>query len=214
MFILGDDPVFPPPEESDEDGLLAIGGDLSITRLLNAYRNGIFPWFSGNVPMWYSPDPRFVLDPEDLVVSRSMRTLLRRKAFDVTVNKAFAEVISNCSSVPREGQSGTWITTDMREAYIELHRLGHAVSVEAWKEGRLVGGMYGIRMDPFFFGESMFTLEANASKYAFIEYVQRAREEGVILFDCQVHSAHLESLGAIHLPRSLFLLILRGHLGA
>lgn len=197
--------VFPDPALADGDGLLAVGGDLSPQRLLLAYRNGIFPWFSGHIPCWYSPDPRFVLLPEALQVSRSMRQLLRRDAFEVTVNRCFRKVIQACRATPRKGQDGTWITPSMVEAYVRLHEMGHAVSVEAWQEGSLVGGLYGIRMGGFFFGESMFSRVNNASKYAFIAHVRMLQEEGVGLVDCQIYSPHLESLGARCMPRDVFL---------
>lgn len=197
--------IFPDPSMADEDGLLAVGGDLSPERLLLAYRNGIFPWFSGRLPEWYSPDPRFVLFPEELKVSRSMRQLLGRNAFEVTVNRCFRDVIEACRGTVRPGQWGTWITPSMVEAYVRLHAQGHAVSVEAWREGRLAGGLYGIRMGDFFFGESMFSRESNASKYAFIRHVRMLQEEGVGLIDCQVYTPHLESLGARFISRHEFL---------
>jgi len=197
--------VFPDPALADEDGLLAVGGDLSPERLLLAYRNGIFPWFSGRLPQWYCPDPRFVLYPEELMVSRSMRQLLRRNAFEVTLNRCFRDVIQACRDTERPGQWGTWITSSMVEAYVRLHEMGHAVSVEAWQEGILVGGLYGIRMGDFFFGESMFSRVGNASKYAFITHVRMLQEEGVGLVDCQIYSTHLESLGARFMPRDVFL---------
>ncbi|NDC77194.1 MAG: leucyl/phenylalanyl-tRNA--protein transferase [Chitinophagia bacterium] len=197
--------VFPDPSLADEDGLLAMGGDLSPERLLLAYRNGIFPWFSGRIPEWYCPDPRFVLFPEELKVSRSMRLLLRRDAFEVTTNRCFLDVIQACRGVIRPGQWGTWITPSMVEAYVRLHEMGHAVSVEAWQEGTLVGGLYGIRMGGFFFGESMFSRVSNASKYAFITHVRMLQQEGVGLVDCQVYTPHLDSLGARFMPRDEFL---------
>jgi leucyl/phenylalanyl-tRNA--protein transferase len=197
--------VFPDPSLADEEGLLAVGGDLSPERLLLAYRNGIFPWFSGRLPEWYCPDPRFVLFPEELIVSRSMRQLLRREAFEVTVNRCFRDVILACRDTIRPGQWGTWITPSMVAAYVRLHDMGHAVSVEVWREGNLVGGLYGIRMGGFFFGESMFSRVDNASKYAFITHVRMLREEGVGLVDCQVYTPHLESLGARFMPRDDFL---------
>lgn len=197
--------LFPDPSWADEDGLLAVGGDLSPERLLQAYRSGIFPWFSGRLPMWYCPDPRFVLFPSELKVSRSMRQLLRRNAFEVTVNRCFRAVIQACREAERAGQDGTWITPSMVDAYLRLHELGHAVSVEAWRDGLLVGGLYGIRMGAFFFGESMFSRESNASKYAFITHVGLLQEEGVEMIDCQVYTPHLESLGARFLARDAFL---------
>jgi len=201
VFRLDQRLVFPDPSLAEEDGLLAVGGDLSPERLLLAYRSGIFPWFSGRIPEWYSPDPRFVLFPEDLKVSRSMRQLLRRNAFEVTVNRCFRDVIAACRETLRPGQWGTWITPSMVEAYVRLHDLGHAVSVEAWQDGSLVGGLYGIRMGDVFFGESMFSRVGNASKYAFITHVRMLQQEGVGLVDCQAHTSHLESLGAGFITR-------------
>jgi len=201
--------TFPDPSLADENGLLAIGGDLSPERLILAYRSGIFPWFSGNIPMWYCPDPRFVLFPTEIKVSQSMRQLLRKQVFQVTVNHCFSDVIEACCRIHRPGQDGTWITPAMMQAYKNLHNLGYAVSVEAWKDGQLSGGLYGIRLGPFFFGESMFSRQNNASKYAFISYVKRLEHEGVLLIDCQVHTPHLESLGARYMPKAWFLHQLR-----
>lgn len=195
---------FPPVEEADEDGLLAIGGDLSTERLLLAYRKGIFPWYDGDLPLWWSPDPRFVLYPHQLKISKSMKVLLKRNTFEVTVNKAFPTVIEHCSAVTRKGQDGTWISSEVAKAYTTLHQLGYAHSIEAWKEGQLAGGLYGIRMGRLFFGESMFSLQPNASKYAFITYVQQLQQEGVQLIDCQVYTEHLESLGAAMISRQSF----------
>ena len=155
---------FPDVTYADADGALAYGGDLSEARLLLAYKSGIFPWFSGNVPLWYAPDPRFVLYPEELRVSKSMKVLLKREAFRVTMNQDFPAVIRACKTTKRDGQRGTWITRDMENAYIRLHNAGWAHSVEAWNGDRLVGGLYGIRIGAMFFGESMFSHESNASK--------------------------------------------------
>jgi len=205
IFALDEDLQFPDPNLAEADGLLAIGGDLSAPRLIQAYKSGIFPWFEDDVPLWWSPDPRFVLFPAEIKISTSMKTLLKRKAFSFTINKAFAEVIRNCKSVRRDGQAGTWITEEMQEAYNELNRLGYAISAEAWNDGELVGGLYGVRMGKIFFGESMFSHQSNASKYAFISLVQQLKSEGVELIDCQVYTAHLESLGARMIPRKEFL---------
>jgi leucyl/phenylalanyl-tRNA--protein transferase len=196
---------FPALKYADEDGALAYGGDLCEARLLLAYRSGIFPWFSGNVPVWYAPDPRFVLFPEELKVSKSMQVLLKREAFHVTINRDFPSVIHGCKSTKRDGQAGTWITRDMEKAYIQLHKSGWAHSVETWNGEKLVGGLYGIRLGRVFFGESMFSHESNASKYAFITFVNHLAAEGVALIDCQVHTPHLESLGARHIPRDDFM---------
>jgi leucyl/phenylalanyl-tRNA--protein transferase len=205
IFALDEDLQFPDPNLAEADGLLAIGGDLSTARLLQAYKSGIFPWFEDDVPLWWSPDPRFVLFPDELKISTSMKTLLKRKAFTFTINKSFAEVIRNCKSVMRDGQAGTWITAEMQEAYNELHKLGHAVSAEAWNGEELAGGLYGVRLGKIFFGESMFSHQSNASKYAFISFVEQLQSEGVELIDCQVYTAHLESLGARMIPRKEFL---------
>jgi leucyl/phenylalanyl-tRNA--protein transferase len=196
---------FPPVEQALDDGLIAIGGDLGEERLLLAYRKGIFPWYEGNVPLWWCPDPRFVLLPENLYISKSMQVLLKKNAFRFTVNQAFSKVIRHCQQMKREGQDGTWITNEVEEAYNHLHERGYAHSAEAWLDGELVGGLYGIRMGKIFFGESMFSLVSNASKYAFIKYVQLLIAEQVELVDCQVYTSHLESLGAAMMPRAQFL---------
>lgn len=207
MHFLRPGEEFPPMEAANEEGLLAVGGELSVERLQEAYRRGIFPWYDASQPvLWWSPDPRMVLFPENLKVSKSMKQLLRKGAFEVTFNSAFAEVISACSSVKREGQYGTWITAEMKEAYLELHRLGWAHSVEVWQDGILAGGLYGIYLKEkqVFCGESMFTRISNASKYGFIKLVEKLQKEGVRLIDCQVHTRHLESLGAEEIPRKEF----------
>lgn len=199
---------FPDVRYADADGALAYGGDLSEARLLLAYKSGIFPWFSGNVPVWYAPDPRFVLYPEELRVSKSMKVLLKREAFRVTMNQQFEAVIRACKTTEREGQQGTWITRNMEQAYIRLHKAGWAHSVEAWNGDKLVGGLYGVKIGAIFFGESMFSHESNASKYAFIQFVEQMAAEEIGLIDCQVYTPHLESLGARHIPRSSFMLML------
>ncbi len=204
VFALRQELVFPPVHMSEPDGLLAIGGDLSQERLLLAYRNGIFPWYEGNTPMWWSPDPRFVLFPEMLKVSNSMKQVLRKKNFRFTINHNFAAVIHHCKTVRRQGQQGTWITDEVEKAYIRLHESGYAHSAEAWVDGQLAGGLYGIKMGRMFFGESMFSTAANTSKYAFILYVQHLMQEGIGLIDCQVYTPHLESLGANMIPREEF----------
>lgn len=209
LHILSDDLWFPPVEDALPDGLLAVGGDLSIERLLLAYRSGIFPWYDDDMPLWWSPDPRFVLFPEKLKVSKSMKQLLRKEAFIFTTNKAFEQVIRNCQQAPRPGQDGTWINEDIIAAYTELHRMGFAHSAEVWRDDELVGGLYGIRMGHMFFGESMFSKQSNASKYAFIKYIQQLQAEGVQLVDCQVYTEHLESLGAEMIPRSAFMHLLK-----
>jgi leucyl/phenylalanyl-tRNA--protein transferase len=197
---------FPPVEDADEDGLLAIGGDLTPARLLLAYRSGIFPWFNDEDPIyWWSPDPRFVLYTSQLKISKSMQQVINKQTFQFSTNKAFKDVIKACSTVPRNGQDGTWITNEMQEAYLHMHQLGYAHSAEAWLNNKLVGGLYGIRLGNVFFGESMFSHVSNASKFAFIHYVQQLQKENVQLIDCQLHTLHLESLGATMIPRKTFM---------
>jgi leucyl/phenylalanyl-tRNA--protein transferase len=212
LFALDQEMNFPPVALAEPDGLLAIGGDLSKERLLLAYRNGIFPWYEGRHILWWSPDPRFVLFPDELKVSKSMRQLIRRDTFVFTVNRAFGEVIANCKTIARRGQDGTWITEEVKDAYGRLHKEGYVHSAEAWLNGELVGGLYGVRLGKVFFGESMFSKYSNASKYAFIRYVEQLRSEGVELIDCQVYTEHLESLGARMITRSDFILRI-GQLG-
>lgn len=205
--FLGKDPEdFPPPHMADRSGLLAVGGDLSPERLLVAYSRGIFPWYSEGQPyLWYSPHPRFVLEPSKLHVGRSLRKSLKAGRFHIRWDTAFVQVMEACGRVPRPGQNGTWITRDMLRAYTELHRLGFAHSVEAWQEGRLVGGLYGVSLGAAFFGESMFALEPDASKVAFVTAVERFAGWGFHLIDCQVETEHLARFGAEHWPRPRFL---------
>ncbi len=210
FYLLDEQLWFPPVEEALPDGLLAIGGDLSVDRLLLAYRNGIFPWFNDDeLPLWWCPDPRFVLFPDELKESKSMKQLLKKDVFDFRVNTSFAQVIDMCRQIERKGQDGTWITEEVMNAYIELHKLGYAHSAEVWQDRKLVGGLYGIRIGNIFFGESMFSHVSNASKYAFIRYVQLLKGEGVQMIDCQVHTEHLESLGARMIDRKEFIDILQ-----
>ena len=212
MFLLTNDLIFPPTNLADEDGLLCIGGDLSTERLLLAYRSGIFPWYNEYEPIcWWSPDPRFVLFPGELKISKSMRTILKQDDFQFTVNKDFSSVIQNCKTISRKDQPGTWISPAVQEAYTRLHELGHAHSAETWMNGELVGGLYGIRMGNIFFGESMFSTVSNASKFALINYVQQLQEENVQLIDCQVYTQHLESMGARMVSRSTFAALLAQH---
>lgn len=208
LFILDTDLAFPPQELAEPDGLLAVGGDLSIDRLLLAYRHGIFPWYEGRHILWWCPDPRFVLLPSELKESKSMRQLIRRNTFEFRVDTDFKQVIGKCKTVARRGQESTWITDEVREAYIALHVAGYAHSAEVWQGPDLVGGLYGVRMGKVFFGESMFSTVSNASKYAFIQYVQHLQLEAVELIDCQVYTEHLESLGARMMPRPDFLALL------
>lgn len=200
---------FPPHETADEDGFLCHGGELSTELLLHAYKNGIFPWYDRPPILWFSPDPRFVLFPDELKVSKSMKVLLNRNEFEFKINSSFKEVMKGCAQIKRPGQRGTWINKDMIQAYTELHHQGFAHSAEAWKNGELVGGLYGIKLGAVFFGESMFSKESNASKFAFISYVHQLKEEGIQLIDCQTHTDHLESLGAQMIPRKNFLQLLQ-----
>ena len=195
---------FPPVEDAMEDGLLAMGGDVSVDRLLLAYKRGIFPWYDGDIPLWWCPDPRFVMFPEEMKVSKSMKAVLEKGTFDFSTNMAFQEVIRNCKNLQRKGQDGTWITDELEVSLIELHKLGFAQSAETWLDGELVGGLYGIRMGKLFFGESMFSKQSNASKFAFIRYVDQLKKDGVQLIDCQVYTEHLESLGARMISRNDF----------
>jgi leucyl/phenylalanyl-tRNA--protein transferase len=205
LFALDKELYFPPVHLAEPDGLLAVGGDLSTERLLLAYQSGIFPWYEGEHILWWCPDPRFVLTPATLKVSKSMKQLLKRQAFTFTINRAFTQVIDNCKTIDRPGQDGTWITPSVKEAYTRLHQLGYAHSAEVWQQDQLIGGLYGIRLGQVFFGESMFSNASNASKYAFISYVQQLQQEGVQLIDCQVYTEHLESMGAHMIPRTEFI---------
>lgn len=204
IYRLSEDLIFPPVDGA-EDGVVAIDGDLSPERLMLAYRSGIFPWFSKEEPIvWWSPDPRFVLFPDRLHISKSMKRVLKKGELKVTFDQDFEGVINQCKKIEREGQDGTWITEEMREAYIRLHQLGYAKSVEVWKDDELVGGMYGVDLGSVFCGESMFSTVSNASKIGLISFVQKFKSEGGQLFDCQVHSMHLETLGAEEISRKEF----------
>ncbi|MEI2709590.1 MAG: leucyl/phenylalanyl-tRNA--protein transferase [Chitinophagaceae bacterium] len=205
LQVLNENLWFPPVSEALGDGLLAIGGDLKPERLILAYKNGIFPWYDGDLPLWWNPNPRFVLFPEELVVSKSMKTTINQQKFVFTINQAFEEVIDNCKKIERKNQDGTWINEDVKTAYIQLHKMGYAHSAETWLNNQLVGGLYGIKMGKIFFGESMFAKESNASKFALIHYVQQLQTEGIALIDCQVYTEHLESLGAKMIMREQFM---------
>lgn len=199
---------FPNPINADEQGLLAVGGDLIPERLLAAYNSGIFPWYEEGQPiLWWSPDPRMVLFPEKLHISKSMRRLFRQKKFKITTNQNFEDVIQNCAAMNRKGQHGTWITEDMISAYAKLHELGIAQSVEVWEEGKLIGGLYGVYLKEkqVFCGESMFSKTSDASKYGFISLVNKLKSENIKLIDCQVYSEHLERLGGEEIARDRFL---------
>ena len=205
VYRLPDEEIlFPPGEHAVKSGLLAVGGDLSPERLLAAYREGIFPWYAEGDPiLWWSPDPRFILLPDELRVSRSMRQFLKKELVRITFDQSFGEVIAACSK-PRPGQDGTWITGEMQAAYCALHDLGFAHSVEAWQGGMLAGGLYGVSLGRVFFGESMFSTVPNVSKAALITLVGRLGEMSFDLIDCQVETAHLGSLGARPIPRREF----------
>jgi len=198
--------VFPPIELAEPDGLLAVGDDLSTKRLILAYKSGIFPWYSDDTPiLWYAPHERFVLYPDELRLSKSMQKILKNAQFEVTTNQAFADVITACSEVERPGQDGTWITDDMRAAYIKLHDEGVAHSVEVWENDNLVGGAYGVAIGNVFCGESMFAKVSNASKVALITLCQNGKYK---LIDCQVYTEHLESMGARMISREEYMAIL------
>lgn len=212
IFRLSDSIEFPPAKLADENGIIAVGGDLSPDRLLNAYSNGIFPWFNEGEPIvWWSPDPRLVLFTDELHISKSMKKLINREEFTVTFNTKFEEVIRNCSN-PRTYEKDTWISEDMIQAYVLLHKMGYAISTEVWKNEQLVGGLYGIGMGKCFFGESMFFLEKNASKFGMIKLTQRLQSLNIPFIDCQVTTDHLVSLGAREISRNEFLkLIINNH---
>ncbi len=210
MYFLSKELYFPPVSEASYEGILAVGGDLSAERLLLAYKNGIFPWFEEDEPiLWWCPPQRMVVDPRQYKTAKSLRNILNRKIFDVTFNQNFPEVIRYCQTVKRKGQHGTWITDLMCEAYLRLHRLGVAKSVEVWQENKLVGGLYGVDLGKVFCGESMFSLVPNASKVAFVTLVQQLRRDNYHLLDCQVHNDHLEKLGAFEISRENYLTILK-----
>jgi leucyl/phenylalanyl-tRNA--protein transferase len=206
VFRLPNEIVFPSPELAEEDGLLAVGGDLSVERLLLAYSMGIFPWYSGGSPiLWWSPDPRLVLFPEELKISRSLRQTMKKGTFRVTFDAAFEEVMRGCAESPRKDGQGTWITAEMIKAYRRLHEKGAAHSVESWAAGRLAGGLYGVALGGVFFGESMFSRRSDASKVALVSLVEHLTEFGFRIIDCQMTTAHLVSFGAREIPRAEFL---------
>ena len=206
IFHLSEKILFPPPHFAEKSGLLAVGGDLSPKRLLAAYKEGIFPWYSEDDPiLWWSPDPRLVLYPKDLVISKSLHKILKKKTFHITMDRAFCDVITNCATIRTEKGEGTWIVDDMMSAYAKLHKAGYAHSVEAWLNGKLAGGLYGIALGKCFFGESMFSRKTNASKVAFVHLVAFLREHAFELIDCQVRTDHLMRFGAKEIPRTLFL---------
>lgn len=209
LFFLNERLEFPPIETANSEGLLAVGGDLSPERLLLAYQNGIFPWFNeDSLILWWSPDPRMVLFPKKIKISKSMKKVLSSGQFTLTINTCFEEVLRQCANVKRIGQEGTWITEDMKKAYLELYETGLAKSYEVWQEGVLVGGLYGVDLGHVFCGESMFSTVSNASKYAFIRLAQELESKNYRVIDCQLHTKHLESLGAEEIPRNEFIKLL------
>ncbi|MCB9896076.1 MAG: leucyl/phenylalanyl-tRNA--protein transferase [Planctomycetes bacterium] len=206
VYQLPDEIAFPEPSEAEPDGLLAVGGDLSPERLLTGYSVGIFPWPHEGWPiLWFSPDPRMVLFPDELKLSRSLRQTIRKERFEIRLDTDFAGVIAHCAKAKRPGQRGTWITKEMKTAYTNLHELGFAHSAEAWLDGKLVGGAYGVSLGAGYFGESMFALEPDASKVAFAALVGQLKQWGFHFIDAQVHTAHLERFGARQIPRDDYL---------
>lgn len=204
------DYTFPPVDLAMEDGLLAVGGDLHPLRLLEAYRRGIFPWFNvDEPPLWWSPNPRCVLFPKNIKVTKSMKAVLRNEIFEFKIDTDFEGVMRSCKDAPRPGQLGTWITDDIVKSYTQLHHMGFAHSAETWQNGTLVGGLYGIHIGNVFCGESMFSKSSNASKFAFIKFATQAQNNGIQLIDCQIQNPHLESLGAEMISRDSFLTFLK-----
>ncbi len=213
VFQLTEKLLFPLPEHAEPDGLLAVGGDLSVERLLLAYRMGIFPWYDEDTPiLWWSPDPRLVLQPKDLRVSKRLERTIKQKPFNITLDEAFTDVIRGCAHVKRPRQKGTWIMEEMIDAYCSLHREGYAHSVESWQDGKLVGGLYGVALGRAFFGESMFARVSDASKVAFVHLTRLLESRKFSLIDCQVTTSHLESFGAREVPRLEFLKMLQAAL--
>lgn len=210
MYFLTKELYFPPVDEASYEGILAVGGDLSVDRLLLAYDNGIFPWFDADDPiLWWSPSERMVVDPNNYKVSKSLRNIINRNIFEVTFNKDFKSVIENCQQIDRKGQDGTWISADIIESYTKLHELGKAKSVEVWQNNELVGGLYGVDLGHVFCGESMFSKVPNASKVAFVKLIEHLKDNNYKLLDCQVHNDHLEKLGAFEISRDSFMKILK-----
>lgn len=209
MFLLTEKLEFPPVESANSEGLLAVGGDLSKERLMLAYRSGIFPWFNEDCSiLWWSPNPRMVLYPENIKISKSMRKVIKSRQFHITKNACFEVVLNQCATVKRAGQEGTWITDAMKSAYIGLNKNGYASSYEVWEGDILVGGLYGIDLGDIFCGESMFSTVSNASKFAFIKMAEEMQQKNYKLIDCQLHTNHLESLGAEEISRADFINIL------
>jgi len=212
LTFLTNELYFPSIEAANVEGLLAVGGDLSPERLMLAYKSGIFPWFNeDSLILWWSPDPRMVLYPERIKVSKSMRKILKYNQFSLTKNCCFEAVIDQCALAKREGQEGTWITDEMKDAYLKLHEMGYAKSYEVWQDGKMVGGLYGIDLGHIFCGESMFSTVSNASKFAFIQLAEELHQKKYSLIDCQLYTKHLASLGAEEIPRTEFIKILNGN---
>lgn len=210
MYFLTKELYFPPVEEASYEGILAVGGDLSVDRLMLAYNNGIFPWFDADEPiLWWSPSDRMVVNPMDYKVSKSLRNIINRNIFEVTIDKDFESVIKNCQKIERKGQDGTWISDAIVKSYTKLHQLGKAKSFEVWQNGELVGGLYGVDLGHVFCGESMFSKVPNASKVAFVKLVEFLKQNNYKLLDCQVHNDHLEKLGAFEISRTTFMMILK-----
>lgn len=210
MYFVTKELYFPPVEEASYEGILAIGGDLSVKRLLLAYENGIFPWYNENEPiLWWSPSERMVVNPNDYKVSKSLRNIINRNIFEVTINKDFEAVIKNCQKIDRKEQDGTWISNEIIKSYTKLHQLGKAISFEVWQNGELVGGLYGVDLGHVFCGESMFSKVSNASKVAFVKLIDYLKQNNYKLLDCQVHNDHLEKLGAFEISRATFMKILK-----
>ena len=213
VYQLTNEPVFPRPSLAEEDGLLAIGGDLSVERLITAYASGIFPWYSEGQPiLWWSPDPRMVLFPKKFRRHKNLRRVIEKNIFTCTFDQEFEQVIEHCSRVKRKGQAGTWITEEMKAAYIRLHKAGYAHSVEIYYQGKLAGGLYGVSLGSTFFGESMFHLKTDASKVALWHLVDFSLQHGIRLIDAQQNTGHMKSLGAEVIPREKFLFLLRQNL--
>jgi len=210
MYFLTKELYFPPVTEASYEGVLAVGGDLTVKRLLLAYRNGIFPWFNEDDPIfWWAPHERMVVNPHDYKVGKSLRNIINQNRFEITINKNFCDVIYNCQKIARKGQEGTWITDDIIKAYTQLHKLGKAMSFEVWQNNELVGGLYGVDLGHVFCGESMFSKVSNASKVAFVYLINYLKENNYKLLDCQLHNDHLEKLGAFEISREVFMMVLQ-----
>jgi leucyl/phenylalanyl-tRNA---protein transferase len=211
MILLNDNPIFPPVHFADPQGILAIGGDLSVNRLLEAYKNGIFPWFDpGTEPLWWAPPQRMVVLPEQYKPHKNVTALMRKGVFQITFNKQFEAVIRSCQQVKRQYEDSTWISDELVDAFLKLHQMGYAKSVEVWQNNELVGGLYGIDLGHVFCGESMFHTVSNASKVAFVWLIEKLKKENYQLLDCQVYNEHLAHLGAFEIDRADFMAILKG----